>query len=390
MPLLIVAGLVVLVFSPVASVPAALGQLVGTATPLPANYARIVKTGPYQNGVLVTNNSVLGPVLRGTEVEFRLDITLGGPRENVQVEDIFSGGGRSPDTDYVPNSAVLLVNGVATPIDEPDLTINQFNRVIRLFDLGDLPAGNHTLTYRWLTNEDLPCFVDVGNEAHLRIEGQGPHLSTSTIHFGVRGPQEICLPPTQTPTRTPLDFTRTPVPTETQTPTRTPLDFTRTPVPTETLTPTRTATVTATVPTEIQKGCVPTNPLVGQELNCTVTFSLNNTTTGVVIEDIISGPGIQHPGTQLKAGSSTLASHGGAPVPIADPDFQPSQSGPGRIIYHYDLDNLTGGTYTLRYTLTFPSNLKCFTSVANEVHLRRAGTFQQLDTSTVHFMFRCA
>jgi len=366
MPLLIVAGLVVLVFSPVASVPAALGQLVGTATPLPANYARIVKTGPYQNGVLVTNNSVLGPVLRGTEVEFRLEITLGMDRQNVQVEDIFSGGGRSPDTDYVANSALLDGAPLAS---EPILTVNQFNRVIRLFELGDLTAGVHTLTYRWLTSADLPCFVDVGNEAHLRIEGQGPHLSTSTIHFGVRGPQEICLPPTQTPTRTPLDFTRTPVPTET---------------------PTRTATVTPTVPTEIEKGCVPTNPLVGQELNCTVTFSLNTTTTGVVIEDLISGPGIQHPGTQLKAGSSTLSSNGGPAVPIADPVLQTAQSGPGRIIYHYTLNNLAGGTYVLKYTLTFPPNLKCFTSVANEVHLRRAGTFQQLDTSTVHFMFRCA
>jgi uncharacterized delta-60 repeat protein len=150
-----------------------------------ANYAKVVKSVNPPSGVLT-----------GDIVTFTVAITLGSPKNGVTIEDIFAGGGRAPDTDYVPGTAVL--DGTI-PITAAPST-NQLNRVVYKFPLGNLSAGEHTLTYQWRISALLGCYTNVSNEAHLDVAGVQGHLSTSTISIFVRG----CIgPPAPTPTRTP-------------------------------------------------------------------------------------------------------------------------------------------------------------------------------------------
>lgn len=151
-------------------------------TPLPAYYSKIVKTMSQDKAP------------KGGIVDYTVTITLGAAKNGVTVEDIFSAGGRAPDTDFVLGSAKLDGN----PISNPTLTANNLNWIQYVFNLGNLTAGNHTLTYQWKINPNINCYATPANEAHLDVAGINGHLSTSTIRFGV-----TCSTPTPSPTPTP-------------------------------------------------------------------------------------------------------------------------------------------------------------------------------------------
>jgi len=382
-PLLVFGAFLAIIFVPSTSVPVAQGQPAPATPTFRPEFNQVIKTGPTT------------AQLRGTEVAFTVTIKLGSDKKNVQIEDVFSAGGRSPDTDYVANSARLDGNPLPT---EPELITNQLNRVVRVFDLGDLSAGVHTLTYRWLLAANLPCFREVGNEAHLNLEGLGPHLSTSTIHFQVRGPAEVCLPPTATPTGTVISNTSTPPPTltptrtitntatstRTSTPTRTP---TATSTNTPTSTVTHTATITPTVPTEIGKSPLNTNAGPNSDIPYTVTFSLQNPQAQVEVLDIFSSNDISSPHPYfLVLGSSKLQG----------PGFNPAQSIPdptctsfsGEIDCQYNFTNLQAGTYTLTYT-EHVGAMRCFASGHNEVHLYFPPIGALISHLTAAYMIRC-
>lgn len=136
---------------------------------VPANYAKIVKT-------------VSTPAQPGGTVDFTVTITLGSARSGVIIEDIFSGGGRAPDTDFVPGSAVL--DGV--PIADPVLVHNYLNWIQYDFKLGDLGPGTYTLTYKWKINPKSDCHSSPANEVHLDAANINGHISTSTVRFPIR------------------------------------------------------------------------------------------------------------------------------------------------------------------------------------------------------------
>lgn len=127
-------------------------------------------------------------VAPGDVITFTVTLVLGSPRQGVVVEDIFSGGGKFPDTGFVPGSA--KVNGV--PTGDPVLKFNQLNRVHNDFNLGNLGAGTHTLTYQWKVSSGLTCSAWNGigptliDEVHLDAAGVAGHLSTSTLQIPVR------------------------------------------------------------------------------------------------------------------------------------------------------------------------------------------------------------
>jgi hypothetical protein len=150
-------------------------------TPYPAYYSKITKT--------VSPGAYLGGV-----VDFTVTITLGSSKSGVVIEDIFSGAGKAPDTDYVLGSAKLDGNSIA----DPTLYANQLNRVHYLFKLGDLKAGTYTLTYKWKISSKLGCYAAATNEAHLDAAGINGHMSTSSVKFPVS-----CVTPTPTATPTP-------------------------------------------------------------------------------------------------------------------------------------------------------------------------------------------
>ena len=150
-----------------------------SAASLPANYAKIVKTMSQDKAP------------KGGIVNYTVTITLGSPKNGVTVEDIFSSGGKAPDTDFVAGSAKLDGN----PIANPSLHANQLNRVHYFFNLGNLTAGIHTLTYQWKIAPNINCYATPANEAHLDVAGVNGHLSTSTLRFGIS-----CATPSPSPT----------------------------------------------------------------------------------------------------------------------------------------------------------------------------------------------
>ncbi len=149
-----------------------------TPTSLPAYYSKITKT--------INNQAYLGGI-----VDFTVTITLGSPKKGVVIEDIFSGGGKIPDTDFVAGSAQF--NGIS--ITDPTLYANQLNRVHYLFKLGDLDSGTYTLTYKWRISPNLGCYSSPANEVHLNATTINGHLSTSTVRFPVK-----CVTPPTFPT----------------------------------------------------------------------------------------------------------------------------------------------------------------------------------------------
>ncbi len=181
----------------------------------------------------------------GGIIDYTVTITLGSPH-NVVVDDIFSGGGRFPDSEPVAGSAKLDGN----PISDPTLITNYLNWILFRFDLGNLDAGVHVLTFQWKVNPNLSCYASVKNEAHLRLDGSSGNADTFTI-----GTRLLCSVPTPTNTAAPTDTptptnTPTETPSPTDTPTPTPTDIpTNTPTPTDTPSPTDTPTPTNT-PTE--------------------------------------------------------------------------------------------------------------------------------------------
>jgi hypothetical protein len=180
-----------------------------TATAFPSNFTKITKS--------ILGRTDRTPLVTGSTVTFQVTIQLGRDLANVVVEDIVAGLGNEPTTSYVPNSAQLSENGGPfTPVPATR-TNNQLNRIIYDFALGDLEKGTHILQYAFKlgTHTELGCFRTGTNEAHLQIANRGGNLSTSTIGFGVRGPQEFCLTATPTPTE-PVEN----IPTRTSTPTR--------------------------------------------------------------------------------------------------------------------------------------------------------------------------
>jgi len=338
-------------------------------------FNQIIKTGPTT------------AQLRGTTVTFTVTIKLGSAQSNVQIEDVFSGAGMSPGSDYVLNSARLDGSALAT---QPTLDTNQDNRVVRIFNLGGLSAGVHILTYAWTLDPLLPCFRNAGNEAHLNLNGNTAHSGTSTIHFQVRGPQEICLPFTSTPTVTATSTrtatstptrTATSTATATATATRTVAAETFTPPPTRTSTPTNTATrtptnsptttssptITPTVPTDIGKSPVNVDTSPNSNIPYTVTFSLQNPQAQVQVLDIFSSNDLTNPHPYgLVNGTSRLEGPGFSPAQaISDPTCT---SFSGEIDCVYNFTNLAAGTYILTYTEHI-GDLRCFASGHNEVHL---------------------
>ncbi len=217
---LLLGASIILLLTLVAAGPVAEGMplLATTPTPIPTNYARIVKTG-------TPSTSVVG----GT-VSYTVTIALGSPHSAV-VEDIFSSGGVWPNTGPVVGSSML--DGMAVP--DPTLVVNYTNWIQFRFALGNLDAGVHTLTYRWKLSPTLKCSTSVLNEVHLDLDGSTAHASLSSVRSYLP-----CVTPTATSTAT-----KTPTAIPTETPTSTPAE-TATPTETPTALPTETPTVTPT------------------------------------------------------------------------------------------------------------------------------------------------
>lgn len=152
------------------------------AEPLPAYFAKVIKT-------MDPNPASLGGI-----VNYTVTITLGSDRPGVTIEDIFSGGGKIPDTDFVAGSAKLD----GSPLANPSLYANQLNRVHYVFHLGDLAAGTHTLTYQWKISSLLGCYSSPANEAHLDVSGVVGHVATYTLRFPVK-----CSSPSPSPSVSP-------------------------------------------------------------------------------------------------------------------------------------------------------------------------------------------
>jgi hypothetical protein len=180
-----------------------------------------------------------GPVATGSVVHFKVQMALPSTFNNIILEDIFSGAGSAPDTQFVANSG--MIDGVPGSLANPTLLYNVNNRVHYQFSIPTLSAGSHTIEYDWQIGSHalIGCFRDAANQVHFDVSGINGHLATSTIHFQVRGPAAEC-------------GVRTPTPTVTRTPTAT---ATRTPTATSTSTPTATATPTNTeIPTYVISG----------------------------------------------------------------------------------------------------------------------------------------
>ncbi|TAK33575.1 MAG: hypothetical protein EPO21_12570 [Chloroflexota bacterium] len=142
---------------------------------------KAIKTRPSTARVLKTGNP--STVTPGGLITNTATIALGRARDGVTVEDILVGGGRFPDSSFVPGSARL--NGV--PLPDPTLLFNQLNRIHYRFDLGNLSAGVHTLTFQWRVSSNLRCETkpSVLNGANLSATGVVGHLSTSAFRTPV-------------------------------------------------------------------------------------------------------------------------------------------------------------------------------------------------------------
>jgi hypothetical protein len=314
---------------------------------------------------------------RGSTVPFTVVISLGRALNGVVIDDVFSGGGRSPDTDYVANSGLL--DGGSLP-SEPTLSENVLNRVVRTFQLGDLSAGPHTLTYRWKIGDQIGCFTDVANEAHLDAQGMQGHVDTDTIHFSVRcfTPTPTAGGPTSTPSATgsPMS-TRTPTNTRTATATST---TTATPgAATSTLTPTGIPANVATI-----KKTGPSQIVTGDTVTFTVTITLGSARTNVVIHDAFTGAG-RAPDTDYVAGSGSI--DGG---PILGANQTTNQL--NRVEYDFSLGDLAAGghTFTFAWRIATADRIGCFTNGANEAQMRAGGSSTLLSSSRTTFSIRCA
>jgi hypothetical protein len=373
-----------------------------TATPFPSFFTKVTKS-------LV--NPI--PVAPGSTVTFRVTIQTGRALDDVLLEDIFAGAGNASQTNYVPNTATVSINGGApTAIDPPAPAtgVGHANRVVRIFSVGDLPIGTHIVTYQWKIADFavLGCFDNASNEVHLRLANPG-HLSTSTISFPILGPQSDCL--TATPTAG--------SPTVTAGVTETPATPTATPTSTSTSTPTNTSTVTPTVTgtpgVSIDKR--PNNVTTGrnQTLNYTVTFALGGAgANDVVVEDIISGLGRIEGldasfnvvnATQVDASTRILPGTVRLTGPLVPPGFTPPgdvdpnylQVDPiklitnqlNRIVYHFVLGDLPGGVYTLTYDVEIADGVGCFATGHNQVHLYVNNFEGHPGQDTVSISVRC-
>jgi len=345
-------------------------------------------------GVLRTVKSVSPAtgILPNSIVTFTVTINTGSNLTGIVAEDIFAGRARSDET-FLVGDAVLDPGTPAEQTIPGELDIDQLNRVIYKFDLGDfLTRGVHYLVYEWQLG-DASCFR-ASNEIHLDQPARTTaHLSggTSTISFPVGG--EECAP---TATRT-LAATATPPPTNTPTPppTNTP---TNTPAPTRTNTPTTPPTSTPTtpplantatpvVPNTIEKSCTPRTTAPGSTISCTVRFNLA-AAADVAIEDIFSGlgnSGSGTPGTDLVQGSVFLD---GSEVPAEQIEQVADQL--NRVVYNIQLPDLAAGEHTLTMDFTIGSEIGCFAQGNNEAHLFLNGNSAARDTVTFPLAVRCS
>jgi hypothetical protein len=124
----------------------------------------------------------------GDTVTYTVTITLGSAHAGVSVQDTFSGGGESPDTDFVAGSATLD----GRDLSDPEQVRNLPNWVQYRFTLGDLGAGVHTLVYQWRISSDLGCYTNVANGSNLDAADVVGHLSSDSISLLVRGPVARC------------------------------------------------------------------------------------------------------------------------------------------------------------------------------------------------------
>jgi YVTN family beta-propeller protein len=183
-----------------------------TPIPLPTNIVDVKKTASPSSS------------LPGGIIDYTVVVTLGSPKSNVVVEDLFLYG-----VDFVPGSALLNV----TPI-EPVKTVQQPNRVVYEFRLGSLPVGITTLNFQGRVDPSKPCQGQkVRNGVHLIVDG-------ITVDQSDQDTLLSCATHEPTATRT-LTATGTPSGEPTMTPTPT-----MTPSPSSTLTVTPTPTVTVT------------------------------------------------------------------------------------------------------------------------------------------------
>ena len=140
------------------------------------------------NVVPVTNDSTIQKSVSpsqgtvGGTVTFTVTLNLGSPQAGVEVRDVISGVGQSPATAYVAGSA----RHDTTPIPDPDLLTNQPNRIEYRFRMGDLEAGEHTLTFEVKLSGSLGCYTTASNGATLDATGVSGNLGSTNITFPVR------------------------------------------------------------------------------------------------------------------------------------------------------------------------------------------------------------
>ncbi len=125
---------------------------------------------PAANFVDIRKASSPSKVLPGGTIDYRVTVQVGSPKSNVVVQDSFLNG-------------VSLVAGTALldglPIT-PILIAQHQNRQVYQFQLGDLPAGSYTLTFRGQVDPDKQCRGQkVTNDTSLYINGKFADTSKS-------------------------------------------------------------------------------------------------------------------------------------------------------------------------------------------------------------------
>jgi hypothetical protein len=108
----------------------------------------------------------------------------------------------------------------------------------------------------------------------------------------------------------------------------------------------------------------------GTVLRCTITLFLERETGGLSITDIVAGGG-RWPDTETDLGEPAINQH------------NRQEYGP------LSIGTLPAGSHQFQVLLTLPSNLGCYRSLVNEVHLDREGVAGHLATARTSFSVNC-
>lgn len=162
---------------------------------------------PIPRAEVIVKTASPAAVPPGGIIDYTVTLRLQSDRQDVQIEDIFSGGVDLVQGTLRLNGApsVNVISRIAQPPTNPV-------RVTYRFGLGNLPAGTHTLTFQGQVRIGIECHQRVQNEVHLVLPNIG-QAAFDTVDTSL-----ICETPTATSTATPTSTPGGETPTATSAP----------------------------------------------------------------------------------------------------------------------------------------------------------------------------